>query len=568
MRVNIVSYDKGKWVLYDYACRLGEALRPLVDLVSLSDRQQPGYDVTLHINYSGLLQIQVPGLHCTLVTHIDKPEKFALVNAHAQSGVIGYCMSEETARRMNALTGTRSFFGFPPPSMLQPPSARRLNFMISSRVYEDGRKNEDWVPNFFSVFNKNDVTIRIMGAGWEPWVSLLTEKGYEIDFVSNFNIDVYLEWLKISDYLLYTGHDEGALGTLDALLYQVVPICTAQGYHLEQKGKMLLFQTRQELNEIAIKIKLILEEQRCNSLRLTDWEGFAKRHLFIWQRMLDLSKQSGVAVGVQQHAPPPQPYKNQRDSSALGLELEPPYFFGVYEKFQLVGDDPFSTEGWIHHCRAIINQWNSGQLLGAPINYRVVVEKISDLLVSKRTISILDVGGGFGDNFFYIEKLLGPLSERVSYLVVDNQRQCDLGKEVFGRRNKNISFATEIPKNSFDLIVVIGTLQYIEDWRAFVRDITQKSTNAVFISRTPLNKASPTFITVQSICPALGSSALRKIGESNVNVINEDELNLVFEENGFLVEKSLFVQDYSENFKRLPIGYTDIQYVDKVFCKT
>ena len=108
---------------------------------------------------------------------------------------------------------------------------------------------------------------------------------------------------------------------------------------------------------------------------------------------------------------------DERDSSALGVKVEPPYFFGAYLKFQLVGSDPFASEGWIHHCQAMIDQWNSPfyriklsvkdiikRLLRIPVNQSAIAERIRKLLVDKKEISILDVGGGFGDNFFHIER--------------------------------------------------------------------------------------------------------------------------------------------------------------------
>jgi hypothetical protein len=291
MRVNILSYEPANgWILYDYACRLKAELEPYVEMVNLSHTQQPGYDVTFHINYVGLREILVPGIHSTLVTHIDTPEKFSLINNHAQSGIVGHCMSEETARRMNALTGTKSFFNFSPPSMIRPPDNYRKKFIVASRLYPDGRKNGDWIVDFFSGFDSNDICVRIMGAGWEPYVSLWCERGYKIEYAPEFDKDLYIKWLEDSDYSVYTGHDEGALSTLDALLYGVVPICTAQGYHLEQKGEMLLFQTREELHEISSRLKLELEERRRNLFRLTDWSGFAKKHLNIWNKALKLSR--------------------------------------------------------------------------------------------------------------------------------------------------------------------------------------------------------------------------------------------------------------------------------------
>ena len=196
-----------------------------------------------------------------------------------------------------------------------------------------------------------------------------------------------------------------------------------------------------------------------------------------------------------------------------------------------------------------------------------IVDYIKSMLTNKDEISILDIGGGFGDNFFHIEKALGSLSKRISYLVVDNKVQCDLGVKFYGN-NRKISFTTTLPQNKFDLIIIIGTIQYIENWKEFIFDVTKISSNSIFISRTPINMNGPTFITIQSICPAYGPATLKKIGESNLNVINETELHNTFEQNGFLVDKSKFIQDYSENFKGLPTKYRDIKYIDKYFVKS
>jgi putative methyltransferase (TIGR04325 family) len=231
----------------------------------------------------------------------------------------------------------------------------------------------------------------------------------------------------------------------------------------------------------------------------------------------------------------------------------------------------------------LINQWKSNsiksqiiffiknlikKILRIPVSQNSIAEHIRELLEKKEEISILDVGGGFGDNFFQIEKTLGSLSKRVNYLVVDNQVQCSFGIEFYKDNGKKIDFKTEIPNQNFDLIIIIGTIQYIENWKEFISEITKKTTTSIFISRTPINITGPTFITVQSICPALGPSALTKIGESNLNVINESELHQEFKKNGFQIEKSLFIRDYSENFKRLPTEFQNIQYIDKYFKKS
>jgi len=284
MRVNVLSYEPaGGWVLYDYAARLAEHLKPHVEQVTLGFSQAPGFDVTVHVNYFGLRQLRVPGMHCSLVTHIDTADKFNLVRAQAAAGVWGLCMSEETTRRMNTLTGLPRFVNFAPPAMLAA-EHKRLTVMVSGRLYDDGRKNEAWSIDFFRAFRPQDLVVRVMGAGWESRLADLVRDGYTVEHVPHFDRPRYLEWLRSADHLLYTGNDEGALSTLDALLFGVVPIVTAQGYHLEQQGEILTYATHEQLLAIAARLQRDLDDTNTQRRRLTDWDGFARRHAEFWRR--------------------------------------------------------------------------------------------------------------------------------------------------------------------------------------------------------------------------------------------------------------------------------------------
>lgn len=286
MRVNVLSYEPaGGWILYDYAVRLADALRPHVQQSVVGFAQQPGFDVTFHINYAGLRQVRVPGLHCTLVTHIDTADKLALVRAQAANGIWGICMSDDTTRRMNTLTGQPRFVNLPPPAMLAA-EHQRLSVMISGRLYADDRKNDAWSLDFFRRFKPQDLQIRVMGAGWEGPLAQLQAQGYQVEHVAGFDRPRYLDWLRSSDHLLYTGHDEGALSTLDAVLFGVTPIVTAQGYHLEQQGPMLLFSTHAQLMGIADRLQRELAETNAMRQQMTDWDAFAARHADFWRRQL------------------------------------------------------------------------------------------------------------------------------------------------------------------------------------------------------------------------------------------------------------------------------------------
>jgi len=286
MDINILCYEPaGGWILYDYAEKLAAAMRGQSGRVAITSAQAPGYDVTFHVNYWGLRQILVPGLHCTMVTHIDSAEKFGLVKAQAEAGVWGFCMSEETMRRLNTLTGIERFVSFPPPAMMEA-EPKQISVMITGRLYEDGRKNESWAIDFFERFNPDSLIIRIMGSGWDNYVRELREMGYTIEYYEQFVKSAYYGMLKTSDYLLVTGFDEGALSTLDAILFDVTPIVTAQGYHLEQNASLIEFSTRDQLMRIADRLGREIEATNRLRTSMTDWVAFAKKHYERWQSIL------------------------------------------------------------------------------------------------------------------------------------------------------------------------------------------------------------------------------------------------------------------------------------------
>lgn len=271
---------------------------------------------------------------------------------------------------------------------------------------------------------------------------------------------------------------------------------------------------------------------------------------------------------------------NDRDFSKIGDLVHPPYFFGAYDKWQNIEDDAFSTEGWVDHCRELIQILNKSskklefkkiikKLLLMPNNpdyLELSIQAIKRYLKAKDAVEVLDVGGGFGDNYHYIKCALGADISRVNFAVVDNKVQCELGRDLY-RENPCITFQEEIPNQHFDVTLLIGTLQYIKNWKLCLEKLCSL-TSSLMISRTPLKKSGNTFVSIQSICPSLGSKKLKKIGEANVSIISENELDEIIALHNFRLKSSIKNVDYSSNFSRLPLNFNgDIFYIDKEYEK-
>ena len=195
------------------------------------------------------------------------------------------------------------------------------------------------------------------------------------------------------------------------------------------------------------------------------------------------------------------------------------------------------------------------------------LKAIHALAQHQKDIHILDVGGGFGDNFYMLQHYINDTDCTLHYDVVDNARQLAFGAEFLPKSRHQVGFYESVPDKTYDLILIIGTIQYIDPWADFVDFVSGLKGRSIFISRSPLRREGGSFVTVQSICPAFGSSASRKIGESNVTVIDEHELDERFLQNGYVLNTSRFNADYSKNFTNVPQDYQNIIYVDKEWVK-
>lgn len=266
-----------------------------------------------------------------------------------------------------------------------------------------------------------------------------------------------------------------------------------------------------------------------------------------------------------------------RDPHQVGDRVPPPYYFGVHPGWVEVEHDAFASAGWIDHCRAsALSAAGNGNVLRSiyrhirrggdvPKHLAIPLEEIRRLIRRHERASVLDIGGGYGDNFAAIAKGLGPATKCLSFDVVDNQRSQALGKSLFETSAFAPGFPETIPEKAYDLVTVIGTLHYIEDWQGFVRTMGDAGHQAFYLSRTPLRLNGTSFVTVQSVCPQAGESAGRKVGEASVNVIGWDDLVAAMSDAGFDLERKVHNADYSEQMGRLPEAYRNVAYIDTLW---
>jgi putative methyltransferase (TIGR04325 family) len=283
---------------------------------------------------------------------------------------------------------------------------------------------------------------------------------------------------------------------------------------------------------------------------------------------------------------------------AVGAVVPPPYFFGVFpaglQKAHY--DDPFNTEGWIDHCRhaagrlgiersahladpaisrrtlaiknalvALRSPSLAGQLLTSggslPRYLAPVASMIHDVHQRTGRATVLDVGGGFGDNFFELLRVLNrDVLPSVDYRVVDNPRSCELGRELFAKYRVKPTFYsdhTNFPATN-DIVLMVGTLQYIADWRTALSSIAECAGQYFYVARSPIT-SSEGFTTTQLICPSYGSMFGRNLGATQINVVRLADLRSALPPAWRPTFEYKDV-DYSPQFARLPATHREVAY--------
>ena len=95
-------------------------------------------------------------------------------------------------------------------------------------------------------------------------------------------------------------------------------------------------------------------------------------------------------------------------------------------------------------------------------------------------VRILDIGGGVGQTIPYV------LRHATRYVVVDGPHNAQLGNALF-KDFPQVSFTTNLPKDmAFNMVVINGALQYVQDWVALLKTARSLGASALFIGRLPL----------------------------------------------------------------------------------
>lgn len=250
--------------------------------------------------YSAAWKPEPATRHTAMVTHADDPLKVRIIR-EAMGKVLdaAICMSRMTMSELEGqgIDGRRLTYITPAHDAAVKP--RRLVVGITSRLYPDARKGEDYLLQVARSIRLDAYRFEIIGEGWEEVAAVLRDGGAEVDLFTDLAYEAILGRLVNFDYYLYMGWDEGSMGTLDALAAGVKTIVTPQGFHLDLPGGITHpFHDGEELTEV-FRFIAAGRQQRIDSVKDLTWSEYARKHALVWRTVLEnrsLSEVTPAAV--------------------------------------------------------------------------------------------------------------------------------------------------------------------------------------------------------------------------------------------------------------------------------
>lgn len=286
--------DKG-WIIGKFAERLREELVQAGMDVTLGQIPTGSYDVCHHLGY-WMFEEKLATLDTLMVTHIDKWETRHMLSKALSEAELGICMSSHTMQNLRQdLPVSPDRFCYIHPAHDGELRPRPIHVGITSRLYRDGRKNENMLMDLKGLVDPQSFRFSIMGAGWGSLVDQMQAAGFQVDYAPDFDRASYAHLITSLDYYLYLGHDEGSMGFLDAVASGVETIVTPQGFHLDvPDGITHAISGRDDFRRVFKQLEANARK-RSETVAQWSWARYARKHLEVWSYLLNAS--GGVGSG-------------------------------------------------------------------------------------------------------------------------------------------------------------------------------------------------------------------------------------------------------------------------------
>ena len=212
-----------------------------------------GQELVFHSRFLYAARINEARLNSLFITHIDDGLKEAELRRRIGQFDSFVCISPAEAAFVCG-------FGCPVEKTIglalphRGGIVQRPKVALFSARYNDGRKNEAWLLEYFeerAAEVRNGFIICFIGHNWEGFCARMASRGlsfelyrYDRELPGEYEIQKAL--LQQMDYLIYPGFDGGAMCVYDAIFAGARLVISDNGYHRDLGVEPKLFRTREE----------------------------------------------------------------------------------------------------------------------------------------------------------------------------------------------------------------------------------------------------------------------------------------------------------------------------------
>ena len=284
MKINLVC-DDDSWIFRKFSDKMYEILSNERIIVYQGKDTRSDVDINHHIPYAAYRTYKNDTL---MITHIDSMDKVQAVRKQLEFAGMGICMSKDTMDKLTSYGIDRGKLCYVNPAhdSIIKPHKYLIGITHKCRYPMDVRKRETALIDMLEGIDNNFFKFFIMGSGWDFIIESLKVKGFEVEYYSDFDYEIYVKKMQDIDYYLYMGFDEGSMGFLDALTAGSGTIVTPQGYHLDVPCE--IDYPCNNIKEFYNAFK-DLEQKRKKKIEAVSewtWENYTQKHVMIWEYLL------------------------------------------------------------------------------------------------------------------------------------------------------------------------------------------------------------------------------------------------------------------------------------------
>lgn len=140
--------------------------------------------------------------------------------------------------------------------------------------------------------------------------------------------------------------------------------------------------------------------------------------------------------------------------------------------------------------REVLEGFKTYERDGTSFENKPVKNTIISILESEnfKNSLIVDIGGGLGSLYVNYKNLF--LNQNFNYHVIEQKKVCETGEQLNSEFNLNINYHTNLESigKQVDIVICSSFLQYVKNWKGYIKNILSSKPKYIIIDRHPLKE--------------------------------------------------------------------------------